>query len=610
MGYLHKTFSGIGRRLVLPMLFLASFSFKAPAQTDARMKAILFLSGAESEEELDEYEVERFSAFLSSPLELNLAGMSRIVSSGLLTRYQAASLADYRRRNGDVLTFAELAAVDGFGEEYVRALRPFVSLRSLSLPGAPAEDTLVVRQEGLANSALKGGEYSWGAKYRASFGNACEVGFAAKSAYSDKGKFPPSSWSGTAAVYGRRRAAKLIAGDYSARFGQGLSLWSGMSLSGLSSSSSFSRRPSGLSPSWSWSGIGTHRGVASDFSVGKAVVSAFVSFPGLRSWCESGRPAEISLLAGSNMAFYGRKGQFSVTGYLSTGRLDVSPGVTGGKVSADFRRSWRGTDTFGELCWDFSGRCAAMLAGAVFSIADDWKLSAVAHSYPEKFTSEYAGALRSWTKVSDEHSLALGLERAAAVLTFEFALKDSDPSMMQGRMLLKFPVQLTPNSLLSFKVTERFRPYDAVLKRRTGGRCDFDWSSSGLSARYGPSDEPAWKCRVRAEGLLCKDLAGLFYAEGGRSAGRFSAYVRGTVFIVDNWDDRIYSYERDAPGSFNVPAYYGRGWSLSAVAGGKFPSGRGKALKLYFRASTVQYSFMENPKPGKFEMKVQAVLRL
>ena len=87
----------------------------AAAQTDDRMGAILYLCGAESEEELDEQEVERFSGFLSRPLEINIASRSRLLSSGLMSQYQVASLCDYRSRSGDILSVAELALVDGFG---------------------------------------------------------------------------------------------------------------------------------------------------------------------------------------------------------------------------------------------------------------------------------------------------------------------------------------------------------------------------------------------------------------------------------------------------------------------------------------------------------------
>ena len=381
-----------------------------------------------------------------------------------------------------------------------------------------------------------------------------------------------------------------------------------MSMSGLSTSSSFSRRPSGLSPSGSWSGIGSHRGVAADFTVGRAVVSTFVSFPGLRSWCESGEPAEISLMAGANITRYSRNGQLSLAGYGLTGPMNMPMKPKGGKLSGDFRYSWRGVDYFGEFAWDFAGKCPGALLGAVFPLGGDWKLSSVVHSYSADFSSDYTGGVRGWTKTSDEHGAAVGLEKSGAFLTADFAVKDGGRSRRQVRVLFRLPLQLTNNAVLSVRVTERYRPYEEVLKYRTSARCDLDWSSSGLSARYGPSDKPAWKGRGRIEGLLCRSLSGLSYLEGGRKTDKFSAYLRGTIFIVDNWDDRIYSYERDAPGNFTVPAYYGRGWSLSAVSGCKFRFGRGTALKLYFRASTIVYSFMKEQKPSASEVKLQAVV--
>ena len=145
---------------------------------------------------------------------------------------------------------------------------------------------------------------------------------------------------------------------------------------------------------------------------------------------------------------------------------------------------------------------------------------------------------------------------------------------------------------------------------RTGLRADLDWSSAGISARYGESDSSAWKARLRLEGLLCKSLSGLGYLEIGRKTGNLGAYLRGTLFIVDNWDDRIYSYERDAPGNFSVPAYYGRGIAISAVCGRKFRPWKRKTLKLYLRVSDVSYPLMENPKPSVREARLQAVLAI
>lgn len=590
------------------LLALAIGSVNLTAQSDERMRAMLFLTGADSEEELDEQEVERFAVLASRPLEINLASRSRMVSSGLMSQYQVASLLDYRSRNGDVLSVSELAAVDGFGEEYAEALKSFVSFASNALPGQAESGSKLLTHEALARSAVKGDAFNYGLKYRMNYGDALEFSSAARTMYSDKERFPPSAWSMNMTYYGKRRLGKVMVGDFNARFGQGLALWSGMSMSGLSTSSSFSRRPSGLSPSWSWSGIGSHRGAAADFTAGSWVYSTFVSFPGLRSWCESGKPAEISLMTGANVTRYSRNGQFSLTGYCLTEPMNMSVRPQAGKLSGDFRYSRRGVDYFGEVAWDFAGKSPGAVFGTVFPLGNDWKLSSVLRGYSSGFGSDYTGGIHGWTKTSDELGIAIGLEKAGAYLTADLAVKDADRSRRQLKVQFKLPLQLTQASVLSLKLTERFRPYEEVLKYRTGARCDLDWSSGGLSARYGPSDKPAWKLRGRIEGLLCRSLAGLTYLEGGRKTDRLSAYLRGTVFIVDNWDDRIYSYERDAPGSFTVPAYYGRGWSLSAVTGCKFRLGMGKALKLYFRASMLEYSFMKEPKPSVSEGKIQAVV--
>jgi hypothetical protein len=83
--------------------------------------------------------------------------------------------------------------------------------------------------------------------------------------------------------------------------------------------------------------------------------------------------------------------------------------------------------------------------------------------------------------------------------------------------------------------------------------------------------------------------------------------MRQGVFHVDDWDDRIYVYEHDAPGSFNVPAMYGRGLWTSLAAGLKVSY----RLRIYARTAYTGYPFMEaeKKKPGKAELKLQLQCR-
>ena len=81
--------------------------------------------------------------------------------------------------------------------------------------------------------------------------------------------------------------------------------------------------------------------------------------------------------------------------------------------------------------------------------------------------------------------------------------------------------------------------------------------------------------RADVDSLVCATDAGregelifrLVYQQAGCSAAsgclRFSA--RLTLFAVEDWDSRIYSYEGDVPGAFSVPAYYGKGAGLYAL---------------------------------------------
>ena len=91
-------------------------------------EAVVLLSGASCIEDLSEEEMLRWEALASHPVNLNIAGRSRLISSGLFTQFQVASLLDYRGRTGAVLSWSELALVDGFSPEFVSALRVFATL--------------------------------------------------------------------------------------------------------------------------------------------------------------------------------------------------------------------------------------------------------------------------------------------------------------------------------------------------------------------------------------------------------------------------------------------------------------------------------------------------
>lgn len=495
--------------------------------------AVLFLTGASSLEELDESTLQHYRDLSLRPLDINAAGRSRLLSSGLFNAFQVASLLDARARSGDILSYVELGLTDGFTPEYAEALKPFTRLVSQSPPGAPRKDKLhhdlMMRASAREND---GHAYAAGLKYKASLGETAEFNWASRTTYSDQ-KLEPGTLS--AAYYGRRWLGKVVLGHFSARFGQGLAMWSGFSMSHYSSVNSFRRNGTGFTPTASFTP--EYCGVAADFNLGRLNAGAAYSFDG-----------KLPM------------------GYLSWCGRSFSAGVSGSSrsISVDFKLGLKNTGMFGELAWNGG---PAALAGVIWTPA---------------YASKY-GLLLSWVDGVPEAAAGAGLkgfDAVAAISGRQFrAMARYAPEIAWGRLLF------TPSLRLAAKKTDAWR---------IEGRGELKMTLGG------------WNLNSRLDIVRCKSLAWLANTEFGYTSERFRIWLRGTLFCVDKWDDRIYVYERDAPGNFNVPAYYGRGWNASLNGAWK-PS---RKHAVYLRLSYVEYPWMTEVKPSKAEVKLQYRLSL
>lgn len=529
-----------------------------PAADRDLLPAILVLTGAGSAEELDEAEVERYVALAERPLPLNRAPRARLLT--LLTPFQAASLVEYRAEHGDVLSLAELSLVDGFGEAVAAALGPFVSLEAAGSGGPGDGQALVVRGGMRVEEGTDGGAAApaWraGARYRLTFGGRWEVALAGRNAYGEP-LFPPSAGTLYAVYHGRR--GKVVVGDFNARFGQGLALWTGFSLDGLSSVSAFSRRPALLTPAWSYTGSGTLRGVAADLRVGRCVVSAFAASPLLRG------TGERSATAGANVTWLARGGEVGLTVYASGGGM----GWEDVRVSLDGRWHVGRTDLSGEAAVAGLPGVGAVKGGASFRAGDGVRLAlqlrAIPSGYSGKKHGEYgAAAGMDWTvgryvALRGRTGFGASVRRMRGSVTVEGAalpVPGGDVGRRQLRSVVSGAWQVSPAVALSLRATGRLRNDEAL--QRADVRIDADWSDG------------RWSARLRGHAAVSQAVGWLGYAEVGRSDGRGSVHLRGTVFRADTWADRVYCYERDVPGSFTVPAYHGHGYAVSLLGGRAF----------------------------------------
>lgn len=558
-------------------------AIRLPAQSAEDIVKILEFTGYDSPENLDEELVERLSEYLANPLKLNVSSVSQLRSSGLMTAFQAASLIDYRNRHGAVMSLMELSSVDGFTDRIVSALAPFISLGgepTLMHKSAKVKNDLAVRTS--MKSADDGGTGNYAMKYR--FVKGEQIALSLSCARSSSSTLlPPDILSGNITWEPRNLPLKITAGDFNVRFGQGLTLWNGFSMSGLSKVSSFRKSPTGISSSWSFTGSSAYTGVGAESSFSRFRLISLVVLPEIKD----GRLS--SFLPAMNLGWYGKNMYVSATHYMEIGRKEriFFPDM---KTSADISMCIDGVDLFSEVSLDWVNASMAGLAGLCFPAGENIRIACNLRFYPPTYNPSRSAAVRSGSKCSNEYGTAVCVEylsdsrKHSGSVSIDGAYfpvsKEKDIKSLQVKLLADYELKLSESLSLKLRLNERLRTWGQ--KAKTDLRADLNW------------EKGSFLVSSRLNAVRCIGIGVLAYLEGGYRTEKLSIYLKQGYYRVDNWDDRIYSYERDAPGGFSVPAFYGRGLWTSVMASWKF-AGWGRAYVI----GTV--------KPGNAGLKLQCV---
>ena len=655
----------------MKLLFLLSLILAMQIQRQQLSRfedAVLLLCGAGTLEELSEDEWERYRHLADHPLDLNACTRSAMLSSGLFSPFQAASLLDRRMRDGDILSYTELGYTDGFTPELARALSHFVVLRSRNPPGKPsvpqlhaslllrtscsgsssvpaaraALQTAAAHSTSGANSTASGknpsaatssfasgkndpfsGSAAFGIKTAISLEGRLDAFWSARKSYSDR-TFGPGTIS--LAIYGKSIPGRILLGDYSARFGQGLLLWSGFSIAGFSSVQSFRRNASGLSASSSFTR--TLHGIGLDLALGRSTISAVWSTP-----VQSTNPRLLAL----NYNHIFRTSSTGATLLADPGRLYAA--------SIDFRAGLPRLSLSGEFAFELlPASASAALAPAPASVAASaavpslaapavaasatasaalvtapaavpslaapavaasasvapvsaasatpqpdspaavfvpagllsavWtpsygnRLAVLARYYPQNWSQLAASPPSAFSTAKDEFGSAFLFQSARYTLSLDLARRLSEANWqyrllasanlpfrlgLPGRTQRKTNSSTGIDGTISVRSLSRFRPSQS-LPFRQDLRCDLKLELNRLILNT--------RCNL----LWCRNFAMLGYIEPGFSDQSFSLWFRLTGYSVPSWDDRISTWERDIPGSFTVPARYGKGLALSCTS--------------------------------------------
>ena len=550
-------------------------------------------SGASVEELLQWYE-----SLLLNPLNINSASRSNLEQLQILSLFQIESLLDYRSEYGDILSFAELAAVDGFNRELVEALRPFISLEEAGDAGRAAAFSLFRArlkwknsQEGLYRYAryLGGaGRFSYGATLETDALEGPAPDFISAHLQYDAGRF------------------KLLLGDFTASYGQGLAMDKSFSMSALGSPAAILKRRNDFRGYTSTGENDAFRGLAASVDFGlRGRLQAFFSAASLdatvtdstysslpatgyhRTDFQKGQKNALREFVGcANYTYETARLQLSLTlagyGYdrhnarrvQEYNRWQMYDGLYG-NLALSVLYSAGHSRFYGEAALDFKGTPAA-LAGMVWSPGYNFEGAVQLRWYPKEYIASHGGAYSSLSTVSNQYGILMNILArpfdgctvtamadaayhphvryrigspsfvASVKARCEYAA-DTWSAYLQDNYAFKDYEDSHKHALklfASLKASER-------LSLSGRGDCVLLLTGAESGGVYGYRLERGLGASLRAD---------------WRAADRLALWGNVTYFDSQSYSTRIYAYEKDLPQSFSVVAYSGRGVSAGLLA--------------------------------------------
>ncbi len=582
--------------------------------------------------------LEHFHYLLEHPLNINACSRSQLEELVLLSAFQIESILEYRRTGGDILSASQLELLYGFDIKSVNLLKPFLSFEPagsvlsgnkkvksqlfFKIERGMEKDDMYspIAPEQLAqnpNSRYLGTPYHFQTKYKGIYNNRWQVGFTLEN---DAGEYFFASGAPPVDFFSFHLAAKninsidlLVIGDFSVRFGQGLTIWNTFSLNGVSAPMGIYKRGAAFAPYSSANESNFCRGIASSFSFGRFDVNAFISSNRLDAKVKdseylsvmddglhntfntfSNRKTLKEGMAGVNLSYRANRIKIGVSAVAykynkrngrkvyEYNRYQMYDGIYG-NISTDFYTIIKGMKLFGEVAVDYGG-CMALLLGTVFNAGDNIEMSVLARNYSKGYIAPHAGAYSTISSVANQNGILFNAVYSSSgnlkfILNSEYCHYpwkrynvDRASSIFKVSLTGEYSVgKIT--ALLRF--VERYNSFPASNK-----------INSRLQLILSANKRLAVKlhsyCSFMKRNVGWQIGSNVKYETLRKS---ISVQVGGGFFSAPDWNDRLYIYEPDMPYTFNSRLLYGTGYNIYALA--RFRVYRG--AEIYLKGDTIQY---------------------
>jgi len=452
--------------LLIPLMLITIQPLQA--QEEEVAKAIIedFSDALPEEQDLTDL-IEKLAYYKKHPLDLNNASPEQLKEINLLSALQINNIINHIKINGKLLDLLELQAIPGFDINTLEKLMPFVALNKSS--GSEQLNLKNIREKGnnifvwryaqllekqKGYTSLPGSRYIGGPekllmKYRYTLSNVASVALLMKK---DAGEslFRGASDSGFDFISGHVALYKvgfintLVVGDYSLQFGQGLTLWTGLSFGRGADVAGVAKKDTGLNPYTSSSEYAFFRGASSKIKILKIIdLTTFISLrnldgnltadvdgnPKLTTLNVSGfhrTPAEIKNKGSVRQYFYGGvlqldRSNFSA-GLIATHSVYQHPFTTGNQLykrygfsgtqltnlGMHYNYTFKNTYVFGEISMSLPGGIAAV-TGIMASLSSHLSAVVLYRNYAEGYINFYAQAPGRNSDANNEKGFYAGI---------------------------------------------------------------------------------------------------------------------------------------------------------------------------------------------------------
>ena len=664
-------------------------TLKTNGQTTDKIIEYLVETVAENQGEDFDYTemVERLNHYQKNKINLNKASKAQLQELIFLNPLQINAFFNHIAMNGKLVDVLELQSIVGFDLQTVKNLLLFANINqptgfenfSFKNMVRTGNNDILVRyqraielQKGFTippeseRSRYLGSPDRFLTRYRFNYNKNIQLSLnmdkdAGEQLWAKQGNKGPDFVSGSLMLSNVGVFKKIVLGDFALQFGQGLTLWSGLSFGKGADIFSVAKQDLGLRAYTSVNEFSFFRGLATQIHFGKFEFTPFVSTQKLdasstfnpltqndeiSSLQQSGLHRTASelknksrvrqLVYGGNLQYQNKRLAIGFTAYHSTysenfaastaayGKFDFT-GKQLTNLGLNYNYTLKNTYFYGEAAHSL-GYGAAFLNGLISSLSPTVSLLAFHRYYQKNYYSFYNQAISEATNANNEKGFYTGLQIKPNkkfdfisyfdMFRFPWLKYLVDAPSGGYEMLSQFTY--LPNKITRFTLRYRIEQKQQNTPLITNIKYLENVRKQNFRGEVQYSITKSITLRNRIEMMIFKEESNpnrygfMAYQDINFNplSSKFSGNLRLTLFETEDFDTRIYAYESDVLYGFTVPAYQNQG--VKFYINGRYTPKRG--VDFWLRYSVIQYSNLTSIGSGldeingntKSEIKLQA----